>query len=76
MLEARMVRGQGESFFWQSFWAAQDDDVMERATFSTEIEAVFSIIFEWFLRLCLWGGRRLLLKHFLFHFGIISDLNV
>ena len=41
VLEARMVRGQGESFFWQSFWAAQDDDVMERVTFSTEIEAVF-----------------------------------
>ena len=37
MLEARVVRGQGGSFCW----AAQDDDDMERATFSTEIEAVF-----------------------------------
>ena len=37
VLEAGVVRGPGGSFCW----AAQDDDVMERATFSTEIEAVF-----------------------------------
>lgn len=37
VLEAGVVRGQGGSFCW----AAQDDNVMERATFSTEIEVVF-----------------------------------
>lgn len=67
--EARVVRGPGGSFCW----AAQDDNVIERATFSTEIDAVFEIIFEWFLRLCLWGGKRQSLKHFLFNFKYYKE---
>lgn len=33
-----------------------------------EIDTVFEIIFEWFLRTFVCGRKSLLLKHFLFHF--------